>query len=114
MKTKLTPELQEKIIKYIKGGNYIVIACQAVGISEVTYYDWIKRGKAGEEPFLKFLKSIKKAKAEAEIKYVSIVQNVANRSWQAAAWWLERTNWKRWGRKDKLEPKRNGLIKYMR
>jgi transposase len=68
MRTKLTPELQEKIIKYIKGGNYIVIACQAVGISEVTYYDWIKKGEAGREPYADYADAIKKARAEAEIR----------------------------------------------
>jgi len=32
--TKLTPELQEKILSYIKAGSYIKTACKTVGICE--------------------------------------------------------------------------------
>ncbi|GAI79278.1 unnamed protein product [marine sediment metagenome] len=60
--TKLTPELQEKIIKYIRGGNYVETACNAVGVHKTNFYIWLKRGKAGEEPFLYFLYTIKKMK----------------------------------------------------
>jgi len=105
MKTKLTPELQKNLIKYIQAGSYVVVACKAVGISEVTFYDWIKRGEAGEELYLKFLKSIKKAIAKTEIKNIAIVQVAAGKNWQAAMTWLERKYPQRWARRDKLEVK---------
>jgi len=75
-------------------------------ISEVTYYDWIKRGKAGEDPFLKFLKSIKKARAKAVISNVLVIQTAGKKSWQAAAWWLEQTHHKDWGRKESIKLKK--------
>lgn len=84
-KTKLTPELKDDIIKYIEAGNYIKHACQLVGISEQTYYTWIKRGEAGEDQFLEFLESIKKAGAKAIARNVLIIQAAAKKSWQAAA-----------------------------
>lgn len=100
MKTKLTPQLQEKIIKYIKAGNYIKIACKAVGIDETTYYRWIEKGKKGEEPYCKFYKSIKKARAEAEVYMVSRVVSVAKENWQAAMTWLERSFPERWAKRE--------------
>lgn len=97
---KLTPELQDKIIKYIKAGNYVETACDAVGINKTTYYDWIKKGEAGKEPYLNYANAIKKAKAEAIIKNVLVIQIAAKKNWQAAAWWLERTCYKLFGRKE--------------
>ena len=104
MKTKLTPESQKKLISYIKAGSYVETACNAVGISKVTFYDWLKRGKK-EEFYLNFLNAIKKAKAEAEIRNIAIVQKAAEKSWPAAMTWLERKYPQRWGRKDRLEVK---------
>lgn len=103
MKTKLTPELQKNLIRYIQAGSHIVVACKAVGISEVTFYDWVKRGRAGEELYLKFLKSIKKAQAKTEIRNIAIVQKAAEKNWVAAMTWLERKYPQRWAKKDKLD-----------
>ena len=99
---KLTPELQEQIVKYIKSGNYIETACDAVSINKQTYYNWLERGEKGEQPFLGFLDAIKKAKAEAIMRNVLIIQTAAPKNWQAAGWWLERTCYKLFGRKEQL------------
>ena len=105
MKKKYTPEMVKQLIKYVEGGSYIVVACRAVGISEYTFYNWIKKGEAGIEPYTKLTKSIKKAKAEAEIKNINIVQKAGEKNWQAAMTWLERKYPQRWARRDKLEVK---------
>jgi len=100
MKTKLTPELQEQIIKIIKAGNYIKTACEAVGIDESTFYKWGKRAGKKEEPYFQFFQSVKRAESEAIIRNVITIQNAAKKSWQAAAWFLERKDYERWGRKE--------------
>ena len=41
---KLTPKLQDDIVKVIRSGNYIETACAFVGINKTTFYDWLKRG----------------------------------------------------------------------
>jgi len=102
-KTKLTSELHEQIVKYVEAGNYNKVACQAVDISEVTYYDWLKRGEAGEEPFLKFLKSIRGAEARAEIRNVTMINIAAKKDWRAALEMLARKYHKRWGLKKQIE-----------
>ena len=114
-KTKLTPEIQEQIIKYIEAGSYAKFACHAVGIGETTYYKWIRWGKKAEEKlegekkltnkeneFRQFRQSIKKAGATAVIRNILIIQKAAAKTWQAAAWWLERTHYKDYGIKKQI------------
>ncbi len=57
--SKYSPEIAKEIIQLIKACNYAKIAYGAVGISHETFREW----KKGKEPFCKFCKSIKKAKA---------------------------------------------------
>ena len=104
-KTKLTPTLQDEIVKRIRAGNYIKVACQAVGISHTAYFDWIKKGEEGISPYSEFLYSVKKAEAEAHVNYVAIVASQAPNQWQAAAWWLERKFPDKWGKKEKIDIK---------
>ncbi|MHA1304883.1 MAG: IS630 transposase-related protein [Candidatus Heimdallarchaeaceae archaeon] len=99
---KLTSELQGQIVKYIKSGNYVETACDAVGIAKKTYYEWLKKGEQGIEPYSNFSNAIKKAKAEAIMRNVLIIQTAAPKNWQAAGWWLERTCYKLFGRKEQL------------
>ena len=47
----LTPELREELCAHLAQGAHVKTACEAVGISETTYYDWQARGKkARDEP----------------------------------------------------------------
>ena len=121
--TKLTPELQDEIIKVIRSGNYIETACAYVGINKSTFYDWLKRGarekdriaknprakvRKSEKPFVDFSNAIEKALAHAEIRDVAIIGKAAEENWQAAAWRLERKFPDRWGRKDKYSLEHSG------
>ena len=102
-KTKLTPTLQDDIVKRIRAGNYIKVSCRAVGISTSTYFDWLKKGEKGTPPYSEFLYSIKKAEAEAQVNFVAVIARAAPESWQAAAWWLERRFPDLWGRREKID-----------
>ena len=44
-KNKLTEERKEKIISFIRAGNYATQAAQAAGVSESTFYRWLAKGK---------------------------------------------------------------------
>jgi hypothetical protein len=97
--TKLTKELQVKIVEAIEAGNYQEVAAQSVGICRTTYFDWMKKGKEQKTGiYVDFSDAIQKARASAEMSCVSIIQAASHDSWQAAAWWLERTSPDRWGR----------------
>ena len=105
MKTKLTPELQKKLIKCIRAGSYIVVACRAVGISEFAFYDWIKKGKKGIEPYTKFTKSVRQAQARGELKIYSEIRSQVKKDWRAGMEILARKYPQRWAKKDRLEVK---------
>ena len=44
-KNTLTEERKEKIVSFIRAGNYATQAAQAAGVSESTFYRWLARGK---------------------------------------------------------------------
>jgi len=110
MKTKLTPELQKKLIKCIRAGSYIVVACRAVGISEFAFYDWIKKGKKGIEPYTKFTKSVRQAQAIGELKIYSEIRSQVKKDWRAGMEILARKYPQRWAKRDKLEVKTKKIV----
>jgi transposase len=108
--TKLNPEVTEIICQYIEKGNSYETAAQAVGICRVTIYNWIERGEKGEEPFLQFLQAIKKAKAKSEIRHIEVIDKAMEKNWQAAAWWLERSNQRDWGNRTEQKIEHTGKL----
>ena len=91
-KTKYTPELQDKLCQILKSGNYIEAACAYVGISTETFYAW----KASNP---EFSDAVEKSRSSAEIESVARVRKAgAEGTWQADAWYLERSYADRWGR----------------
>lgn len=77
---EVQPELQQKIVTFVRSGAFPERAAIAVGISERTHYAWMARGRdeldrreAGEEPdqaeqmFVQYLEAIERAVAEAEM-----------------------------------------------
>ena len=52
-----------------------------------------------EAKYVRFRQDVEKARAEAEVEAVSMVKMAArNGTWQAAAWYLERSFPQRWSR----------------
>jgi len=120
---KLTPKIQDEIIKVIRSGNYIETACAYVGINKTTFYDWLRKGarekdrvesnprarvKKDLKKYVDFSNEVEKALAHAEIRDVAIIGKAAEKEWQAAAWRLERKFPDRWGRKDKYALEHTG------
>jgi len=98
--SKLTPELQAKIVNAIKAGNYMETAAAYAGISKDTLYVWLRdgaRAKSGKKRA--FSDSIKGALAESEIDDVARIRAAGEKSWQCIAWHLERRFNSRWGRR---------------
>ena len=103
--TKLTPEVQERIVSAIRAGNYLETASAYAGIDQSTLHKWISRSKEPDAPvaLIEFRQSVERARAEAEVRTVALIQQAAPQSWQAAAWYLERSHPKRWARREKVE-----------
>lgn len=97
--TKLTPETQAVIVEAFLGGLYAEDAALLGGISEQTYYSWVERGKAGEEPFAAFLEAVETAAAQSSRDALLMVRG-GDPGWQGSAWFLERRYPMKWGRRD--------------
>jgi transposase len=98
-KSKCTTAVIDAIASALSEGLTFESACECGGVSKQTGYDWLKRGEAGEEPFLTFSDAVKKAQALGEYALVRTIQDATVKHWQAAAWLLERRFPERWGRR---------------
>jgi transposase len=100
--SKLTEDVQTKIIRAIQSGNWLETAASYAGVDASTVRRWMAKGEAedSEEPYRSFCAAVKQARAEAEIRAVALIQKAAqDGTWQASAWYLERSHPDRWGRK---------------
>ena len=104
-KPKLTKQLIENIGLALQNGNYVETACDYVGISTTTLYRWLQESEQeGAKPLLRELSdTIRKSRAQAEMRNVVRIQKAAEDSWQAAAWWLERSQPKKWSKQTNVE-----------
>lgn len=115
-KTKLTKQIQSKIIKYIKQGNTYEIAALSAGVSRSTFYNWLSWGEVVEgepEPdpiYIDFREAVEEAAALAEMERVKTILDAAKGTgrykgvadWKAAAWFLERRSPEAWGRRQAI------------
>jgi hypothetical protein len=81
---KYTEQNVDAFVKAIRMGMKIKNSCELIGISQETYFTWMK-----EHP--EFSDSIKRARGERTQEALAIIRKAAIKSWQAAAWYLERT-----------------------
>jgi transposase len=104
--TKLTPEVQDKIVTALRAGNYQETAATYAGISVPTFYRWMEQGATPDADVIyrEFREAVEKAKADAEVRDVALIDRAAaDGNWQAAAWKLERKFPNRWGRVNRTE-----------
>ena len=110
--TKLTEEVQNEFTRLIAQGIFVRQACEFIGVSEQTIYNWMARGStevlrlennprskllAKEEPFVEFFKAVKKAENTAEVRSVTQWQNaIRDGDWRAAKDFLARRYPDRW------------------
>ena len=103
--TKLNGESAAKIVEALRLGVPQTTAVTYARISKSTYYRWLKAAEGPDAPqeFRDFRDAVAAARAEAEVRAVAIIQNASPKSWQAAAWFLERSFPEHWARKDRRE-----------
>jgi hypothetical protein len=73
------------LLSALRAGNTRRAACAHAGIDHATFYRWLERDAT-------FRDAVEKAEADAEVRNVAIIAQAAQKSWQAAGWWLE---WRR-------------------
>lgn len=79
-----------RVLEALRKGHYVVVACQQAGISRASYYDWTQKDPT-------FAEETAKAKSDAEDACLGAI--MADPSWQARAWVMERRYGKRWAKK---------------
>ena len=92
--TKLTPEIQAKIVKAIEAGNLLSTSAALSGVSERSFFEWMAKGKKGEgENYSQFAQLVIQARAKAEAKAIKAVTDAMGEKdrdgWRAGAWYLE-------------------------
>ncbi len=98
--TLLTPEIQAKIVDRVRRGNYPSVAAGSCGIGRSTFFRWMAQGEAEpDSAYRDFRDAVKDAADEAESAMVDVIRLASVDSWQAAAWWLERTRHQRYARR---------------
>jgi transposase len=123
--SKLTDDVQERLLRMLQAGVYQDAAADAAGVGRSTYYAWLERGrrererlagdarrkaKPDERRYLDFLDAVETARGTAEVRYTLAIQQAAQRgTWQAAAWWLERSFPDRYGRRERRDGDVDGL-----
>ena len=105
--TKYNDETVKKICDAIRAGNTQSASCGYAGIAVSTFHEWLKE-------YPEFSEAVKKAEADVEVRNVAIIQKASDKSWTAAAWWLERRRAPDWAMKQehKHEGKLEVLVKY--
>ncbi len=99
MKTKLTPELIDRLSGYIRDGHFIKHACAGVGINESTIYKWLDQAdkdqnqglEAQESIYVQLCESLKKAEFDLlNVAYTQIKSmSTERKSWEAWFRFLE-------------------------
>lgn len=112
--TLLDESVMATIVDLLERGNTYSATARAAGLHPQTVSDWVARGREliGRDPegldekerlFLEFATRVEKARAIAEVRAVERVRQAGETQWQAAAWYLERSNPGDWGRVQRSE-----------
>lgn len=111
-RSKLTPELTERLAALIRLGTPVDVSAHAVGIHRDTFYEWMARGERdgpANRPHREFRAVIVQAQAQAEATLVARISKAAKSgSWSAAAWLLERGHPERWGKPERTRGSTDG------
>ncbi len=105
----LTPEVQKVICEAIEAGTTLEIAARAARIGPRTLDEGLEHGRNelrenpdAEGPCADFVSEVMIASAKNEQKLIGIILKEAPKTWQAAAWLLERKFPQRYAKVDRL------------
>jgi hypothetical protein len=101
--SNLTPEVQKAICDGIRNGMPIEHVMDYVGLTDHTFYRWMRQGKSDhteDSVYIRFRKAVKKARAANIRRHIKNIRKHSESTWQASAWFLERRDPKNFGRKE--------------
>ena len=97
--TKLTPEVQERVLSAIRAGAFQSTAAAYAGVDQSTYARWLVKGElpgAQNEVYRVFRAEVERVEAEVELLAGNTLRTAALDNWQAAGAFLKVRFGKRW------------------
>lgn len=96
-----TPDKIKNILRDISLGSPYKIACEANGLSEVHFYNWVKQGTLdleanNETPQADMVKSLRALEQKEMHRCVALIAS-AEKGHRGSEWLLERRYWKYFG-----------------
>lgn len=90
--TKLTADVQAKILEAILHGATYDLACKYAGIGYVTFRGWMIQGERdqADTPVRRLYTAVQAAEGQAATQWLALIDAAAVTDWHAAAWKLER------------------------
>lgn len=79
---KYGKEMTFQITQHLRHGASREDVMLVMGIATDTFYQWMKKPE--------FSEAVKKAEGRCKLRNIKIIQRAGRKTWQAAAWWLER------------------------
>lgn len=121
---KVTDDKVKRLLAALTTGHYMERAARLAGIGTSTPYLWMDHGNAAREAresgleldeaqkaYLEILEAIEKGREAAAHRALLTIQQAAQAgTWQAAAWYLERTDREHYGRVTQVSGPDNGPI----
>ena len=108
--TVYSKTVHKKIVSEVAKGKSVSDAGLLAGLGKDVVWTWLENGRKRPEQyphFAELVADIEKARAEkrGEIVERIVATGLSGQpgTWQAGAWYLERTDPENWGRKDKVE-----------
>lgn len=120
---RLTPRVRDIIIESVRNGNFMSTSAELAGVSLTRFWEWMKEGKDKIEGhgryyadgkdllYMLFYMDVRQAQAEAEATAVDAIVEAGRESWQAWAWWLERTRPDKFGKRETVDQNVNANVK---
>ena len=90
MKLTLTDSIQETMVRLAGKGMPINRMCWYCGVGERAYYNWLRKGDMGQEPYAAFAAAIRKAQGERADRLTGLVETHAKDDPATARWLLSR------------------------
>src|SRR5436190_9865073 len=99
--SKLTDEVEAKILRAIRAGNDMTVAARYAGVHPSTFHAWMRQGdpQGADRRHARqrrFRENVEQARAESEVHSVTVIAKAGDRQWRARAFLLERRFPERW------------------
>ena len=100
---KISHELALAFCALVESGMPIGRCCDLLHITESSYRRWVDKAKAGEEPYIGFVRMLAAADARKTARLLSGIEEQGKKDWKALAWILERSNKEEFGKTSKVD-----------